>query len=86
MLGSGRKGVKDIRQEMGFVSWNVSISPFIASMTINAEVPEQLWGTEEICGGWNLWDHGVGEQREETSDTQPTQRSQEPASLLMEAL
>lgn len=36
----GGKGIQDIRQQAGFVKWNVSISPFTASMSMSIKVPE----------------------------------------------
>lgn len=50
MLEGGGKGVKDIRQEMGFVNWNASISPFTASMAMSMEVPEHTRSSGALKG------------------------------------
>lgn len=39
-------------------------------MVMSVEVPEKLWGTGGICGGWNPWDNGVG-QRDQSLPTHP---------------
>lgn len=61
MLAGGGKGIEDIRQEAGFVKWNVSISPFTASMSMSIKVPEHTRSSgalKEAIQGRNRWDHG----------------------------
>lgn len=59
VLGGGRKGVKDVRQGTGFVNWNVSISPFTASMAMSVEVPEHTRSSGALkvsVEGENPWE------------------------------
>lgn len=73
MLGGDGKGVEDIRQEMGFVNWNASISPFTASMAMSMDVSEHTRSSGALRGFAEGWESVApwGRKTESRDEQQP---------------